>query len=94
MPVDIEVRFIYPRVYDGPAQSATAFAQVSGEKIDGISNSRAEIVSGRRFQGFIGGWDAKVAGLGGWDLDVHRIYDPVSRTLAGGGGTHGTRRGT
>jgi YD repeat-containing protein len=85
--VEVRVEFVYPRVYDQPTQSAQAFAQTSGVPISGFTNTRAEIATGRKFSGWIGGWDTKSGGLGGWSLDVHRAYDPVSGTLNGGDGT-------
>ncbi len=35
---------------------------------------------------FIGGWDAKAAGLGGWSLDVHHAFSPAAQTLYLGNG--------
>jgi RHS repeat-associated protein len=88
--VKAEVRFVYPRVYDQPAQDPAAFGLTSGVAISGFSNTRAEITSGVRFEGLIGGWDAKEEGLGGFSLDVHRSYDPISAMLSGGDGTERT----
>jgi len=88
--VTVEVRFVYPRLYNQPAQDPKAFALASGVAIGGFSNTRAEITSGVRFDGLIGGWDAKEEGLGGWSLDVHRAYDPIRATLNGGDGTQRT----
>ncbi|MDX2168313.1 MAG: RHS repeat-associated core domain-containing protein [Deltaproteobacteria bacterium] len=91
LPIDVEIRFVYPRVYNQPAQDTRAFALVSGTPLIGIGDTRAEITSGRQFSGVIGGWDARALGLGGWDLDVHRSYDPVSGLLAGGDGSERAR---
>ena len=33
------------------------------------------------WSGTMENWDAKQSGLGGWDLDVHQGYDPLSGTL-------------
>jgi hypothetical protein len=85
--VAVEVRFVYPRLYNQPAQDPRAFAQTSGVAISGLTNTGAEITSGVRFEGLIGGWDAKEEGLGGWSLDIHRSYDPISAMLNGGDGT-------
>ncbi|MEM6455671.1 MAG: RHS repeat-associated core domain-containing protein, partial [Acidobacteriota bacterium] len=35
----------------------------------------------------VGGFDAKGFGLGGWNVDVHHVYDPARRTLYRGDGT-------
>ena len=85
--IDVAVEFVYPRLYMEPAQSPQTFGQSSGVPISGLTNTRAEITSGRQFTGWVGGWDAKSAGLGGWSLDVHRAYDPVGRMMSGGDGT-------
>ena len=89
--ITVETRFIYPRTYDPAAPTNDAFGLVSGQPLNGIGNTRAEIATGRRFTGFIGGWDAKAEGLGGWSLDVHRSFDPVSGTLGGGDGSQRSR---
>jgi RHS repeat-associated protein len=41
--------------------------------------------SQRRFAQ-VGVWDARAAGLGGWDLDIHHAYDPTSRRIMLGDG--------
>jgi hypothetical protein len=46
-----------------------------------------EVIFWREFQRVIGTWDARGAGLGGWTLDVHHVYDPVQRLLLRGDGT-------
>ena len=35
----------------------------------------------------VGVWDARAAGLGGWDLSGHHAYDPNTRTLLLGDGS-------
>ncbi|MGH3637835.1 MAG: Ig-like domain-containing protein, partial [Mycobacterium sp.] len=89
--IDVETRFVYPRAYDQAAPTILSFSLVSGQPLTDIGNTRAEITTGRRFSGFIGGWDSKAEGLGGWSLDVHRSYDPVSGTLGGGDGSQRSR---
>jgi hypothetical protein len=85
--VDVEVRFVYPRLYDQPVQDREAFGLATGVPIGTFTNTRAEIFTGVRFEGRLGGWDAKEEGLGGWSLDVHHAYDPMSGTLNGGEGS-------
>ncbi|MEM6559773.1 MAG: DUF4215 domain-containing protein, partial [Myxococcota bacterium] len=41
----------------------------------------------RRYQVFLGGYDASDVGLGGWTLSSHHFYDRVGRTLYLGDGT-------
>ena len=38
-------------------------------------------------------WDARGTGLGAWTLDVHHVYDPVSRVLHLGTGEHRSAEG-
>jgi RHS repeat-associated protein len=40
----------------------------------------------QKFDEFIGGWDARGQGLGGWTLNEHHAYDASSRTLYMGNG--------
>ncbi|MBI3387913.1 MAG: hypothetical protein HY027_09245, partial [Deltaproteobacteria bacterium] len=90
-PVSVDVQFVYPRVYQAPAIDRQAFAQISGVPLSGVITPRGGIISARRFDGLLGGWDAKEEGLGGWSLDVQRSYDPVSGAMSGGDGTQQTR---
>ena len=49
--------------------------------------TRTPITLWREYQRPIGIWDARADGLGGWTLDAHHAYDPLSRTLHGGDGS-------
>ncbi len=89
-PVTVVVQYVYPRTFDEPFQSPQSFGQVSGVLVSSFENTRSEIVSGWEFRAFIGGWDARDQGLGGWSLDVHKSYDPVTRQVAGGDSTQRT----
>ena len=86
--VKVGVVFVYPTDYTQPIDGGVAFGRVSGVPLLGISDSRAEFFQGQEFEGLIGGWDAREVGLGGWSLNAHRVYDPVTgRVDAGDGGT-------
>ena len=39
---------------------------------------------------FVGAFDARGLGLGGWTLSAHHLYDPVTRTLYLGSGERRT----
>ena len=57
---------------------------------NGLINSQTrwgEFVIDRKYERTIGSWDASSSGLGGWSLDVHHSYDPVTRTLYYGDGS-------
>jgi YD repeat-containing protein len=68
-------------VYDGAYQRTTRFASPgTGERITG-SQTRQELTFTRTHEVRIGGWDARGQGLGGFTLDSHHAYDPLSNTL-------------
>src|SRR5262249_20621834 len=47
----------------------------------------------RKWEGFIGGWDARAQALGGWSLDVVHGYDPEGKVLYLGDGRRRTAEG-
>ena len=61
----------------------TDFSQVRGI----FSAARSEGVTWGEYNTELDGIDARAQGLGGWTLDVHHTYDPVSRLLYRGDGT-------
>lgn len=50
------------------------------------SNDRFDNTLWQEWSGVIDRWDAQQSGLGGWDIDVHHGYDPLSGTLHLGDG--------
>ncbi len=77
-------------VYRGVYQQVERFGyKGNGLKILG-SRTRQVVVFPQEFHLRVGGFDARGQGLGGWDLDVHQVYDPLGRTLFGGDGERRT----
>lgn len=93
-PVTIRIGYVYPAVYQEPAQFGASFGAVSGAPISG-SRARGEITIWQEQAGTlstIGTWDARAQGLGGWTLEVRHAYDPVGRVLhLGNGGRRSAR---
>ncbi|HEV8635606.1 MAG TPA: PKD domain-containing protein [Chloroflexota bacterium] len=54
------------------------------------SRARQEVTLWRTWEGAIGAWDARAAGLGGWTLSAHHTYDPVGQVLYRGDGRRQT----
>jgi RHS repeat-associated protein len=79
-PVTVRVGYVYPAVYQEPAQFEAAFGAFSGIPIS-ANPAREEITLWLDWRGLLGGWDARDHGLGGWSLSAHHAYDPIGRVL-------------
>src|SRR5262249_48044848 len=87
-PLQISIEFVYEAIYQAPASSTQAFAQLSGVPVARTdARARAEFLTGRQSVGQLGTWETKEQGVGGWSLDIHHAYDPISQTLYSGDGT-------
>ncbi|MDG4554467.1 MAG: RHS repeat-associated core domain-containing protein [Candidatus Competibacter sp.] len=73
-------------VYDGVYQSPVRFGEASGVTITG-SRTRQEVTLWRSFETYVGVFDLRQAGVAGWSLDVHHIYNPMGKVLYQGNGT-------
>lgn len=81
-PVRAELRYDYAFGY----QASALFGQAgNGTAIPNVA-PRTRLSVRQPWFGFIGGWDARGAGLGGWTLSPHHTYDPYSRVLYLGNG--------
>ena len=84
------IEFIYDIVYRAPGGGLQAFGQLPGI-ITPLARSnaipRAEVGTGRQWEGVIGSWDVAGQGLGGWSLAPQHRYDPVRQTLYRGDGS-------
>jgi YD repeat-containing protein len=73
-------------VYDGVYEQTERFGALgTGVAIDG-RRTREEVVLWQEHQIFLGAFDARVLGLGGWCLESQHAYDPVGRILYLGNG--------
>jgi RHS repeat-associated protein len=92
----VTVGFTYNgRYYGSRADQQRAFGQFSGYEItpgpkgpgerrpsaSGTVNMRLPITIWRQWTVPVGTLDARGTGIGGWDLDVHHVYDPSQRVL-------------
>ncbi len=81
----VTVGYIYDAVYQTPAQLAQSFAAISGVPIAG-NRARQEVTLSQTLTPMVQGHGTTTAAIGGWALDVHHSYDPVSHVLHLGDG--------
>lgn len=81
----IRVGYVYDAVYVGPSNFERSFARAGGDIITG-NDARTEVTIPKTFFGYVGAFDARGAGLGGWSLGIHHLYDPIARSLYLGNG--------
>ena len=81
----IRVGYVYKAVYVGPANFERSFERAGGDIITG-NTARTEVTIPKTFFGYVGAFDARGAGLGGWSLGIHHLYDPTARSLYLGNG--------
>jgi len=86
------VGYVFDFNYQQPEPVAQTFGLASGIGFATPVPARRQDIVVREYEVQLDGWDHRVLGLGGWSLDVHHTYDPVSRKLRHGDGT--TRGGT
>lgn len=80
----VTVAYIYDGEYQAPADGR-AFGRSSGIAISG-NRTRQEIYLTREIVVPVGVFDLSRAGIGGWTLDMHHVYEPTGRTLYYGDG--------
>jgi len=84
----VEIGYVYDGIYQEPAASQQSFAAFSGVPIPGNVPAR-EITLWQKSRGdlqFIGQWDSRAQGFGGWSISPHHVYDPNGRVLYYGTG--------
>jgi len=81
----IRVGYVYPAVYQEPADSEQSFGQTSGVPLPGV-DARQDAIIWQEQSVVLGVFDARAMGLGGWTVDVHHFYDPATLTLHFGNG--------
>lgn len=85
-PVHINLGYTYDAVYMEPAAGGRSFMRFGTTKIT-MAEPQVSFTIWRPFYTSIGTFDAKGVGLGGWDLDVHHVLDPISDTVYFGDGS-------
>ena len=85
-PATVKLSYVYPTVYRAPAEFSQAFAQLGGSLV--ASNpTRTELSASQSWTVKVGGLQAPPSTIGGWNLDVHQVYDPVGQSLYAGDGS-------
>ncbi|MFF0066624.1 RHS repeat-associated core domain-containing protein [Streptomyces sp. NPDC005279] len=95
-PVTVIIGYVYAAVYTSPAEFERSFGLIAGSSKPGGGSSRRRPVTDRTRQEItltqtytttVGAWTTpREAGLGGWSLDLHHSYDPLTQTLYFGDG--------
>jgi RHS repeat-associated protein len=80
------VGYVYDAVYFDPSEFGSAFDQFGSTPVEVIA-TRQELISKQPFQAQVGTFNAKNQGIGGWMLNVHKVYDPVGGVLVSGNGS-------
>jgi RHS repeat-associated protein len=97
-PIRVDIAYVYPGRYVDPADNEGAAFGSYGISLGPIGTATlirnpaaGEISFVKHWTATVGGWDERGAGLGGWSLDVHHVYDPAGRVLyTGDGRRHST----
>ncbi|MEM8814250.1 MAG: PKD domain-containing protein [Pseudomonadota bacterium] len=84
----IRIGYVYPAVYQEPADSEQSFGQASGVPLPGVE-ARQDAIIWQEQSAVLGVFDARAVGLGGWTFDAHHFYDPAALTLHFGNGDTG-----
>ena len=80
------VGWVYPAVYQEPAELEQSFGRLSGVPMDGNS-ARTELTLWRETSTTLEADPPDSTGLGGWGLAVHHSFDPARRPLRMGDGS-------
>lgn len=84
----VKLTYVYPAVYKKPAKVSGSFIELpGGDAITGVNRQALELRSEQVWQGLLGNMRPQPIGLGGWNLNVHHMYDPAGRTLYLGDGS-------
>ena len=85
-PITVRIGYAYANVvYQVPGERFKAFAACSGIPLSGNA-ALDETILWQEWQGSIGAWNSRAEGMGGWTLNVHHTYDPLSQVLYLGNG--------
>jgi RHS repeat-associated protein len=87
-PANVQVFFDYgAQYYAVAADFENSFAKSEAAGAAVAANRAAGLVAiSKKWIQTVGVWDARIAGLDGWTLNVHHAYDPGARTLEFGDG--------
>ncbi len=84
-PYSVEIRYVYPGVYDAGRPVPQSFALASRVDFGFVAAPRTreglEFVRFQRYTGMVGGWAVPPSELGGWSLSHQHHYDPRGQLL-------------
>ena len=83
-PLSVRVGYKYSGTYHKPAPQKKSFGLTGSGALS--ASARQQGTLWQTFRTHLGGWDALGQRLGGFWLDVHHVYSPVSRVLLLGDG--------
>ena len=85
VPMIVRVGYVYDGVYEANERWGEAIPDDTAVTEIEVG-TRQQIGLWNEWTTYIGGFDPRGLGLGGWNLDIHHTYDPVSKTLYLGDG--------
>ena len=86
-PVSIRIGYVYDGFYALPPAGGRSFGLASGQRIPGDIPARQEVALWQDQKSSVSvAPDFRQAGVGGWSLDVHHVYDPIGQVLYQGDG--------
>jgi RHS repeat-associated protein len=90
--VFIRVGYTYQAVYSAPANFEESFGNFSGVPISG-DRQRTEITLWQETNATVSYYDMQKLGVGGWQPDVHHLYNPINNTITYGYGGRSNNSG-
>jgi RHS repeat-associated protein len=93
-PVSIRIGYVYDGFYALPPAVARTFGATSGQRIPGDIPARQEVTLWESQLARVSvAPDFRKAGVGGWSLDVHHVYEPIGQILYQGDGSRRQAQG-
>ncbi|CAM2005762.1 NHL domain-containing protein [Acanthopleuribacter pedis] len=83
----VKIGYVYDSLLQLPAETPRSFGLFGNGNPVSANAGRNEITLWQEQIRYVGTWDARALGLGGWSVNEHHVYDPTSRTLYMGDGT-------
>lgn len=80
-PCRVRVRYLYNLTFGAPAAGPASFGLPPSNFTVIGATDRAQGELQEEYVVQLGTWDARSAGLGGWTIDRHHVYEPTSRRL-------------
>lgn len=84
--LSVRIGYVYQTVYYQPANAPRSFSLPGVQPLFGVGRTSSFTVWASAVR-MLGGYDARVAGLGGWTLSPHHAWDAATGTLHRGDGT-------